>query len=146
MDRHVLVLAGDRERDLPFEIEMLLAADTHRALHPARSRSKRGLDIAALELQRLADEGRLGAASLIEGDHGRKILVGDPGGEASAPRGSARLADDDEDRLTVVGDEICREQWLVMPARRAHVIRPWNISGGQHGDDARRSPNRIELE
>ena len=58
MNRDVIVFAGNGERDLALEIEMLLTADMHRALEAPGSRMKRRGDIAALEPQGFGDEAR----------------------------------------------------------------------------------------
>ena len=47
--KHVAVLARDRERDLAFEIEMLLPADAKRSFEPVRRACNGGIDIAAAE-------------------------------------------------------------------------------------------------
>jgi hypothetical protein len=52
-DGHLVILAGNGEGDMAFQIQMILAADAHLALEPERCCRKAGLDIAALELQRV---------------------------------------------------------------------------------------------
>ena len=47
MDDHLARFAGNGERDLAFEIEMLLPADLELALEPMRRGGKRALDVAA---------------------------------------------------------------------------------------------------
>ena len=146
IDGDLVILARHRERHLALEIEMLLAADQHRALQPARSLSHRGCDIAAFELQRLGDEGGLQAPRILDGDDGLQLLIGHLGEKAGAPRGIARLSDDGKDRLAVIGDELGCEQRLVVPARRADVVHARNIGGRQDAEDARRGANGVEIE
>ena len=85
MDRDVIVFARHGESDLTFEVEMLLAADPHRALQATRGRPKGCREIAALEPQRLGDEISLGAARLLDGDDGLKIFIGHLGHDAGPP-------------------------------------------------------------
>ena len=146
MNRDVIVFARYGKSDLAFEVEMLLTADMHRALEAPRSRTKRRADIASLEPQGFGDETSLGAARLLDGDDGGEIFISHLGRKAGAPCGVARLADDGEDRLAMVGNEIDAEQNLVMPAGRAHVVHAGNIGRGEHGEHAWRGADRIEVE
>ena len=57
-DGDLVVLAGNGEGDMAFEIEMFLAADAHPAASGgAAPLAMRRLGVAALERQRLGDEG-----------------------------------------------------------------------------------------
>ena len=49
MDQHVAVLARNGERDLAFEIEVLLPADAQPALHALRARGERGRAVVLAE-------------------------------------------------------------------------------------------------
>ena len=49
VDGHLVALAGEGERRLAFEIEVLLAADGELALKPMRRGGDRGLGVAAPE-------------------------------------------------------------------------------------------------
>ena len=137
MNRDVIVFPGNGESHLALEIEMLLTADMHRALEAPGSRMKRRGDIAPLEPEGFGDETGLCAARVLDGDDGREILVSHFRRKAGPPCRIARLADDGEDRLAVVGDEIGAEQNLVMATGRAHIVQARNVGGGEHGEHAR---------
>ncbi len=146
MNGDVIVFARNGESDLALEIEMLLTADMHRALEAPRRGAHGGNDVAALELQRLGDEGRLGTPRLLDGHDGGEVFVGNLREEAGASRRVAAFADDREDRLAVIGDEPAGKERLVMPSSRAHVVYAWNIGRGEHGEHPWRGADRIEVE
>ena len=52
VDVHAAVLARDRERDLAFEVEMVLAAGAHRAAQPVRRARERRRGVAARDVHR----------------------------------------------------------------------------------------------
>ena len=84
--RHLVAFAGNGERGLALEIEMLLAADRELALQPVRRRADGGVGVAAAEgvvvLHALARLQRVGDRD------GRRLLLDVDLGE---PRGPARL-------------------------------------------------------
>ena len=88
MDQHVAVLAGDGERDLAFEVEMLLAADPELAGDlPRRARDLLG-GVAALEIVVREHRG-VGDERVVDVDQrhaGAVAILGErapPGGPAS---------------------------------------------------------------
>jgi hypothetical protein len=144
--RHVLVLAGDGERDLAFEVEMLLTADRHRAFQPARARGHGRRDIAAFELERVGDEpaaGRTRGGDVEERGLFGVLCLRQHGGMAGL---FARFGDHCEERLAVEPDPIGREDRLVMAMRRGDVVGAGNIGRRQHRNDAGRGTHRIEIE
>ena len=60
-DQHVAALLRDRQRDLGFQVEMVLAADVKLAFEHDRCRRQFGLGIAAPHLDRRAQPNGCGA-------------------------------------------------------------------------------------
>ena len=85
IDGHLVILAGYGERHLSLKIEMILPAEPHAALHPARRAFQRCGRIAALQRQRREDL-RMGVlVEVPDIDIGRQLFVFDfrkPGGTA----------------------------------------------------------------
>ncbi len=137
--RHLVAFAGNGERGLALEIEMLLAADRELALEPVRGGGDRGLRVAAAEGV-VVLHARAGLQRVGDGDRRRPRLDLDP----AEPRGAARLVagagDDGEQRLAVEHDLALGEQRLVGEHRR-DVVLAGNVGRGDHRDDAGRGPD-----
>ena len=136
IDRDLVVLARDGERDLAFEVEMLLPADVHPAGEPARCGGDRGPGVAAAQGQRVGDQDAAGQRRLDIQDR-RQLLVFDHGELRRLPRLLAGRGGDGEDRLTDELDEIGREQRLVVAMGRADVVLAGDVRGRQHAHHAR---------
>ena len=132
---HVAGLAGRREGDLAFEIEMVLAAAAHLAGQPVRGLGEAGGEIAAGDRLRRADI-VLARDRLLDGQDCGQRLIGD-GDEL---RRRARLVERRRrhrgHRLAGIGDAIGGEQRLVAADRR-DVVLARDVRGGDDGDDAR---------
>ena len=119
IDGDVMVFAGNGEGDLAFEVEMVLAAEPHAALQPARRLGDGVGGVAALQRQRRRHLLRLGGIEPGDVDDRRHFLVLDLGQAAGAARLLARLGDDAEDRLAEELDRVRRQHRLVVAAGRA---------------------------
>ncbi len=135
IDGDLVVLAGDRQGDLPLEIEVLLPADPHPAGQAPGRRGDGGLGVAAAQGQGIGDQhaGRQGGVHV---EDRRQFLVLDHRELDGTPRLLARRGGDGEDRLAHELDEIGREQRLVVAVGRADVVLAGDVGGGQHADDA----------
>ena len=145
-DLHVLLLAGDGERNLAFEVEMILPADRHRALEPARTFRQRGRDIAPFELERVGHQRAAGRTGRRDIEHRRGLLIDRLRQHRRLPRRRARLRDHGEERLAVMQDRLRREDRLVMAMRRGDVVGARNIGRRQHRDHAGRRQHGREIE
>ena len=100
IDVHRPVLARDGERDLAFEIEMLLAADAKRALEPVRCGRDRRLRVAAAE--GVVRQHRFAARErVLDVTLGALALDLDGGKPRGAARGVAGVRHDGKERLAV---------------------------------------------
>ena len=125
---------GIAERDLPFEVEMLLPADAERAIQAVRSGIDGRIGVAAQEgVVRLHHAVR--GDGVLDGDEGfglRDLHFRKPRGAAG---GIARLRHDGEERLLVVEDLPLRQRRLV-GRRWSDVVAARHIGGRHNGDDA----------
>ena len=145
MHEHVAVLAGDGQRHLALQVEMLLAAEAELAGHPL-GRALQLLDrLAALELVVVEHRGA-GDDGIVDVDrrHGRRRR------DARQPRRPpglvARLGDHDEQHLAVEHDLAFGDQRVVADLLGADVVAAGNVLRGQHRDDAGRGAHRLEVE
>ncbi len=145
VDRDLVVLAGDRHRDLALEIEMVLAADRHLAGEAPRRLGDRLGSIAALQGQGLGHQARLRAGQR-DVEHRRQLLVFDRRQLRRPPGLMTGSRRDREQWLAGILDHPGREHRLVAAMGRADVVGARNILGGQHRDNARRPAHRIEIE
>ncbi len=144
--QHVLILAGNGERDLALEVEMILTADRHRGLEPARTGLQRCGDIAALELQRLRDQRPAGFARRSDIEQRRGFFINRLGQQRRLPRLAPCPRHHRKERLAVMRDHIRRENRLVMAVRRGDVVDAGNIRHRQHGEHARRALDSHQVE
>ena len=130
VDRDLVVLAGHGQGDLPLEIEMFLAADTHPPGQAPWCSGDGGLGVAAPQRQRVGDQDarrqrRLGV------QNGRQFLVFDDGEPGGAARLVAGGGGDGEDRLTDKLDEVGGKQGLVVAVGRADIVLARDVGCGQ---------------
>ena len=145
IDGDVMVFAGNGEGDLAFEIEVVLAAEPHAALQPARRLGDGSGGIAALQRQRRCHQFRRCRIEMGDVDDCRLLPVLHPREAAGTPRLLARLRDDAEDRLAEELDGIRRQHRFVVTAGRRNVVDPRHVVSGQHVDDARSRPHRRQV-
>ena len=145
IDGHLVVLARHGKGDHALEVEVVLPPDPHPSLQPVRRGRHRRLHLAALQLQRLGDEGiaRLHRRRHV-GDV-RQVAIRHHGELRRPPRRVARLGDDREHRLAVELHLAHREDRVVVLAHRADVVHR-HVRRGQHADDPGRRANRIEVD
>ena len=144
MHHHFARFAGNGERGLTFEIEMLLAADPQRAFEAAR-RARQGAGRVAAPEFVVRQNALAGLQRVLDGDGGLRLGDVDPG----EPGGPARLVasgrDDGENRLIVEQNLLVGEQRLV-GERRRNVVPARDVGGGEHGDDALGGAHRGKIE
>ena len=136
IDDHLVVLAGDRQRDLALEIEMVLAAEPHAVLDaPGCRRDRRGR-ITALQDQRRGDLLVLDRIEVPDVDHSRQLVILDHGQARRAARLLASLGHYGEDRLAVELHLAFGEHRIVMHVARRNIVLARHVGMGQHIDDA----------
>ena len=145
MDEHVAVLAGHGEGDLPFQVEVLLAAQAELADQALRRALQLLLQFAALELV-VVEHGGPGDDGVVDVDcrHGRGR--GDACPPCRPPGLVAGLGDHDEQHLAVEHDLALGDERVVADALGADVVAAGDVGGGQHVDDAGRGAHRVEIE
>ena len=136
IDQNLVVLAGHGQRNLALEIEMVLPAEPHAALHPARCAFEGSRRIATLQRQRREDL-RMGfLVEVPDVDIGRQFLIFD----FCQPRRTAGLLagfrNHAKNRLAVELDLAFCQHRIVMHAGRRDVVDAGNVFVGQHVDDA----------
>ena len=121
LHQHAAVVGGRRERDLAFEIEMVLAAAAQLATEPMRRAGERRRHIAARDRLRRRDV-LLARDRLLDRQHRRQRLVFD----LDELRGGARLVErigrHRRHRLALILDHVRRQQRLVAADRRDVVL------------------------
>ena len=103
----VAAFARRRERDLAFEIEVILPAAAEFAAQPMRRRLQRGIEIAALHLLRRRDI-LLARERLFDGEDRRQFLVFDVHQLRGRAREIERRRGDRGDRLSFMFDRSSR--------------------------------------
>ena len=146
--RHLVILAGNGKRNMPFEIEMLLPADAHLARKPARCLRKRAFGIPALEGQRIGDH-RIVLRPRVKNVGGmRQVVIGKlrlAGGSAGDLAG---FRDHHEHHLAVKFDPLFRQQRLVVLVVGSDIVVARDVLVGIDRDNARHrfDARQIELE
>ena len=146
VDEDVVVLTGNREGDLAFEIHMILPADRDGAVDAARRGGQSGVHLAAFERQRRCHI-RIARFPGREGiEREGQVLAIDLGKNSRPARRVPRLGDHRKEGLAVKLDFVRRKDRLVMLAGRADVVDAGNVLGGQDLDDAGRGPHGGQVE
>ena len=137
IDRDLVLLAGDGEGDLRFEIKMILAADFHAAFEAQRRAREAGGGVAARQRQRIGDQRAAGPrCGNVENE--RQLVIADlrqRGGAAGGVSGQRRYR---ENRLAGIMHHALRQHRLVVAMRRADVVDARNISCREYCNDTRR--------
>ena len=144
MDPHLVVLAGNGKRHLPFEVEVLLAADAHDAVEPVRCGGDCLRRLAAPELVGRQHLVR-GGEPVVQGDAGSLRIGFDARAACGAACGVAGRRDHREHHLPVKQDLAGREN-RVVPEGGAAVVHAGNVVGGQNGQHSREVANRVEVD
>ena len=137
----VAVLARHGEGDVAFQIEVLLAAEIHRALDAPRRSGHRRIEIAAIEAHRLGDEVQAaGGLTVLTGggdvENRRQFLIADLGLGRGQARFVAGAGDHGEDRLAVEHHLALGEDRVVVMVGGADVVDAGNVGGREHQLDA----------
>ena len=143
MDLHVAVLARDRERDLAFEIEMLLAADAQLAFDALGAGGEREAGVVLAE-RIIRQDAAIGGERVVDGDErrtGRHFEFHEFRRAASLIAGFRHHRECD---LTAEFDAVGDEHRIVM-LHRADVVRARNVRRRQHRDYARRGAHRGQV-
>ena len=143
-DPHLVVLSGYRERRLPFEVEVLLAADPHPAFEPARGGGNRGRRLPASELVGGQNLGA-GGQPFVHGDSRCDRVHLDSGPARGAAGRVAGLRDHREHHLSVKEDLAGGEDRVVAEGGAA-VVRAGNVRGGQHRQHPGEGAHRVEVD
>ena len=143
IDLHVAVFARNGERDLAFEIEMLLAADAQPAFDALFGLCERGGAVVLAE--RIVRQNVLVGRERIVDRHamrpGRRL---DLGKLCGAARFLARLRHHGEHDLTMKLD-VTRHEDRVVARNGADIIYARNVGRRQHRDHAGRRAHRLEV-
>ena len=137
VERHLARFARHGERRLPFEIEMLLAADGEGAVEPARRRGERALHVAAA-VGVIGLHARAGLERVGDGQRRLLFLDVDLGQAHGAARRVAGRRRDGEQRLAVEQDLAVGEQ----AARRRIPARCRSCRECRRRSARRRRPRR----
>ena len=140
---HAAVLARLGERDLAFEVEVLLAAELPLPLDAVRRRRQRRVHVAAQQAHRRQHE-LARARGLDRVEPRRQRCVVDAGEAGGAAGEFAVAGDDGEHRLADVVHFFCREDGVVVHHRPA-VVAPRDVGGDQHPDHAGGGEHRGEV-
>ncbi len=143
---HAAVLERHRVGDLPFEVELLLAADRQRALQPARRGGDRGLRVAAHDVHRRQHVLLLGVR-VARRQHRRQRVDGNHflGQCRRAARRIARARQHHEHRLAEVPHRAVGEDRIVVHDRAA-VVAAGDRIGAERVDHAGQLAHGIEID
>ena len=146
VDRDLVALAGNGERDLALEVEVLLPTHAHAAFEPVGRGGNGCIWITATEAVGQGQEGAR-VHGLVHGEDGGLLGIGDIREPSGPACGLARRCGDSEQRLAQMLDAAGREyRIVVVTATGAHVVATRNIGGGEHGYDARCGSHHREVE
>ena len=137
IDQHVGVFLRHGERDLAFEVEMILPAAARLAGDPVRRGGDRSRRVAPLHRLRFGDIA-LALQRLLDGEHGFQHLVLDRDQRRRPPRGVAIAGGDRSDRVADIFGDSVGEDRLVREDRR-DVVDPRYVGGGDDGAHPRES-------
>ena len=143
-DPHLVVLSWNRERRLPLEVEVLLAADAHPAFDPVRRVPDRGRRLTASELVG-SEHFRAVGQPILHRDAGRHRLDFDAGAAGRPPGGVARVGDHREGHLAVK-ENLARGEDRIVAERGAAVVRSRDVRGGQHRQHPGAGTHRVEVD
>ena len=144
VDPHLVVLAGHRERGLPLEIEVFLAAGAHASGEPVGGGGDRRLRLPAPELVGRQHLGA-GGEAVLHGDPGRTCVDLDAGA-ARGPAGRVSGARDDREHHLSVKEDLARSEDRVVPEDRAAVVRARDVLGGEDRHHPRDGAHRVEVD
>ena len=138
------MFARDGERDLPFEIEVVLPAGGHRAAQAVRRAHERRGGIAARHVHR-RQHVRLRGHRFGDREDRRQRLEIEAGETCGAARGHDVDRCDGEDRLPGEFHEVVREDRIVV-LDRAHVVDARNVLRADHRNHTRRLAHGLKIE
>ena len=133
-DLHVAVFARHRERDLPFEVEVILTAATHFAGQAVRRAGERRIDLATRHHLRRRDEA-LACHRLLDAQDGRKRLIDNLDQSSGRACLIERGRGDGRYRLALVFDDP-GGQCRFVAADRGDVVLAGNVGGGDRRHNA----------
>ena len=144
MDDEIAILAWQGQRNLAFEIEMLLTTDTELGGQAMRRTRQGRLDLTALHGDRGLDIGLLHQRRRDIED--RLFLVDlDDGSFGGLPRGVEALRHHQSQRLTGMFDPVGGKQRLAL-AHRRNVVLARHVARRQHRHDTGRDGDSRKIE
>ena len=143
-DMDVAVLARRGERDLAFEIEMVLAADDQPPFQDMRRGGDGPGGVAQTHNLGGFDDATRGAG-VRDGHQDGQVFVGDLRQLRRGQRLIPGLGGDGEQRLADVLDQAVSEERIVA-GHGADVVGPGDVPGGDHIDDAGRGSDGGQVE
>ncbi len=141
MDGDLIVLTGDRQCDMPFEIEMVLTAHFHCAGHPMFRRCHARRHVTTLELHARRHQRSAGLARRTDIERERQFGIAHLCQFRRAPCRFARCRNHRKQRLAEKLDFRFSKDRLVMLAGLGNVIMPGHIVSCEHPHHARRLPH-----
>ena len=140
IDRHVGIFLRHGERDLAFEVEMVLTAAPRLARDPVRRGGDGGRRVAPLHDLRRGDVA-LALHRLLDGEHRLEQFVVDRDQRRRPPRGVAVRSGDGCHRVTrIFGDAVGQDR--LAGEDRRYVVDPGNVGGGDDGAHPRNRARR----
>ena len=145
MDQDVLVLAGNGEGDVAFEVEVILASDAQFALDAVFRVFHRVCCVAPLERKWRRNVAHSGGLRGFGVERMGQVLVGHPRQFRRAAGGVAGFGDDGEHRLSPEFHLFGREDRLVVASRGRDVVDAGDVPGRQDAHDAGRRADCVEV-
>ena len=130
VDLERTILAGDRQRGMGLEVEVVLAAAGELALDAQRGAGQSSVDVSAAHAMRRAQV-RLCRDRVGDREDRRRLLDVDLQPHRSRATDRHRLADDQRDQLTDRVELAFGEQWFVVHDRAEAVVAR-DVAGEQH--------------
>ena len=144
IDQHVAVLARHRERDLAFEIKMLLAADADGSTAVMRRAGDHRRCISTDE--RIIGQHHFpGRPALFDRDVGGLGIDFDATAQHRASRRVAGRRGDRKNRLAVKNHFGLRKRRLVGAGGR-NIVLAWDIGRGDDGNNAGKLPHSVKID
>jgi len=141
--RELIEFAGDGDRRLRLEVEVVGAAVDPGSFDDVLGGRERGLDVAAPDVPHRSDEEPV-PLCLFDGEDRLERLEVDADCALRREHGLARLGADDDDRLSGKRDLVLGDQDLVLEDRPKEVVV--QIAVRVEADDSRQGARRLDVE
>ncbi len=141
---HGAVVAGNRQCDLAFEVEVVLAAAAHRTAQPARCAGDGGIRLAAVHAH-VGLHAAAGGQRVVDGQQGRQGGALGAGEARGAAGGVDRGRYHETEGLAVEADLAFGEDGIVVD-HGAEIVGAGNVCCCQHRDHARNGARRVDVD